>query len=274
MPTSNGSVIRNDVTPPGEEETRRIVDQFNRDGYYHLGKVFEEEEIAALRSAMDRKWDDPIIQADETGDHIRGISMMRMYEYDNIFRDIVVREPIVTVAEAILGKDCHLMSQNCLRYEPGQGGGWHADDRIHFPLPDGVGRHDPNIIVPCFVLNVMFPLSRADDIEYGVTQVIPGSHYSGRHPDDRENPNFEDREPVSLFGEPGDVYMFHNQVWHRGSLNSSDQVRCVGSIVYSQRLIAQRFYPFIDYRMPEHIWEGADERMQRLFGRHSKGAYG
>ena len=274
MPTSGGSVIRQDVAPFDEKETRRIVDQFNRDGYYFLEDVFTEEEVSALRSAMDQKWEDPRIQGDEEGDHIRGFSMMRMYEYDTVFRDIVVREPIVSIAEAILGPDCHLMSQNCLRYEPGQGGGWHADDRIHFPLPDNVPRHNPDITVPCFVLNVLFPLSRADAIEYGVTQVIPGSHYSGRDPNDRENPTFEDRESVSLFGKPGDAYLFHNQVWHRGSLNSSDQVRCVGSIVYSQRLIAQRFYPFIDYRMPEHVWEGADDRLQRLLGRHVKGAYG
>ena len=161
MSKSSGSVIRRDVTPFDEEETRKIVDQFNRDGYYFLENVFTEEEVRTLRSAMDKKWEDPRIQADEAGDHIRGISMMRMYEYDTVFRDVVVREPIVSIAEAILGHDCHLMSQNCLRYEPGQGGGWHADDRIHFPLPDSVSRHNPEITIPCFVLNVLFPLSQA-----------------------------------------------------------------------------------------------------------------
>jgi hypothetical protein len=68
--------------------------------------------------------------------------------------------------------------------------------------------------------------------------------------------------------------MFHNQVWHRGSRNNSDQVRYVGSVVYSQRMIAQRLYPFIDYRMPDHVWEDASPRLQRLMGRHEKGAYG
>jgi ectoine hydroxylase-related dioxygenase (phytanoyl-CoA dioxygenase family) len=167
-----------------------------------------------------------------------------------------------------------MMSQNSIRYEPGQGGGWHVDDRLHFPLPDEVSRHDPSVRLPCFVLNVLIPLSRADTIEYGVTEVVPGSHYSGRRPNNPETPSFEGRGPVSLIARPGDVYMFHNQVWHRGSPNRSDQVRYVGSIVYSQRIIAQRLYPFIDYRMPEHVWDGADERLQRLLGRHKKGSYG
>lgn len=274
MSTSDSSVIAKNTQALDDETTRKIVEQFNRDGFYFMENVLDPEEVDALREGMERKWDDPRIQADEAGDHIRGISMMRMYEYDRNFRDLIEREPIASLAEAILGDDCHMMSQNALRYEPGQGGGWHLDDRIHFPLPDGVPRHNPDVPVPCFVMNVMIPLSRADAAEYGVTQVIPGSHYAGRHPNDRENPTFEGRKPVSLFAKKGDIYWFHNQVWHRGSRNDSDQVRYVGSIVYSQRMIAQRLYPFIDYRMPEHVWEGAGPRLQRLLGRHEKGAYG
>lgn len=274
MSATDNSVIAKNAQPFDEEITRRIVEDFNRDGYCFLENVLTLEEVDALREGMKRKWNDPRIQADEAGDHIRGISMMRMYEYDRNFRDLIEREPIVSLAEAILGADCHMMSQNALRYEPGQGGGWHLDDRIHFPLPDGVPRHSPDIPIPCFVMNAMIPLSRADSIEYGVTDVIPGSHFAGRNPNDRENPTFEGRRAVSLTANPGDVYMFHNQVWHRGSRNNSDEVRYVGSVVYSQRMIAQRLYPFIDYRMPDHVWEGAGPRLQRLLGRHEKGAYG
>ena len=57
---------------------------------------------------------------------------------------------------------------------------------------------------------------------------------------------------------------FDDQVWHRGAPNNSDQVRYVGSVVYSQRVVAQRLYPFIDYLMPDYVWEGADVRMQRI----------
>ena len=274
MHTRDSSVVVKNAQALDEETTRKIVEQFNRDGYCFLENVLTPEEVDALREGMERKWNDPRIQTDEAGDHIRGISMMRMYEYDRNYRDLIEREPIASLAEAILGEDCHMMSQNALRYEPGQGGGWHLDDKIHFPLPDGVPRHNPDIPIPCFVINVMIPLSRADSIEYGVTQVIPGSHFAGRNPNDRENPTFEGRQPVSLVAKPGDVYMFHNQVWHRGSRNNSDQVRYVGSVVYSQRMIAQRLYPFIDYRMPDHVWEDASPRLQRLFGRHEKGAYG
>ena len=68
--------------------------------------------------------------------------------------------------------------------------------------------------------------------------------------------------------------MFHNQIWHRGVPNRSDRTRYMGGVTYSRRLISQRFYPFIDYRMPAHVFEGVDERLQRLLGRHKKGSYG
>ncbi|MCZ6635568.1 MAG: phytanoyl-CoA dioxygenase family protein [bacterium] len=267
------SVIVQDARPFDAEQTESIVSQFNRDGYCFLKGVLTQKEVDTLRELMERKYQDPRMH-EEAGDHIRGTSMMRMYEYDVNFRDLICREPIVSLAEAILGEDCHMMSQNSLRYEPGQGGGWHVDDRLHFPLPEGVDRHDARIPLPCFVLNVLIPLSRADALEYGVTEVVPGSQFSGRRPNRKENPTFEGQGPVSLIAEVGDVYMFHNQVWHRGSPNNSDQVRYVGSVVYSQRIIAQRLYPFIDYRMPEYVWEGTDKRMQRFLGRHDKGAYG
>ena len=266
------SVIVKDAQPLDAETTRSLVERFHCDGYACLEGVLSEVEVTTLRELIERKFQDPLMH-EEAGDHIRGVNLMRMYEYDINFRDLIAREPLVSLAEAILGPDCHMLSQNALRYEPGQGGGWHIDDRLLFPLPESVPRHDPRIVVPCFVLNVMIPLSRADSLEYGATQVVPGSHYSGRRPEGDE-PAFEGRGPESLLAEPGDVYMFHNQVWHRGVTNSSDHVRYVGSVVYSQRVVAQRLYPFVDYRMPDFVWEGTDERMQRLLGRHTKGAYG
>ena len=259
--------------PFSEEETQRIVEQFNSDGYYFFGEVFTQEEAATLKTLMEQKYNDPRMH-DEAGDHIRGISMMRMFEYHKTFRDLIVREPYVSLAEAILGEDCHMMSQNALRYGPGQGGGWHSDDKLHFPLPDDVPRHDPRITLPCFVINVLIPLIDIETIDDGPTQVVPGSHYSGRKPSAEENPTFEGKGAVSFFTKAGGAYMFNSQVWHRGTPNNRNQIRYVAAVTYSQRIIAQRLYPFIDYRMPEHVFEGADERLQRLLGRHNKGAFG
>ena len=69
--------------------------------------------------------------------------------------------------------------------------------------------------------------------------------------------------------------MFNNQIWHRGAPNASDRTRFMAGATYSKRFIAQRFYPFIDYRMPPHVMERClAPALQRLLGRHEKGAYG
>jgi len=63
-------------------------------------------------------------------------------------------------------------------------------------------------------------------------------------------------------------------IWYYVSSNASDRARFMGGVTYSKRFIAQRFYPFIDYRMPEHVLENASPRLQRMLGSHKKGAYG
>ena len=199
--------------PYTPEETQKIIEQFNRDGYYFLGPVLNSDEVEDLRDAMIRKRNDPRILADEEGDHMRGRSLMRMFEYDYAFRDLTVREPFVSLAEAILGEDCHVMSQNALYTDPGvASGNWHVDDLVHFPLSDDVSHHDPRIVMPCFVLQIFTPLTDVDSIEYGPTQVVPGSHYAGRRPATQEQPTFEGRGAVSIFAKAGDGYMFHNQM--------------------------------------------------------------
>lgn len=275
MSYTRSSSIDKTFAPYSPERLAEIVEQFHRDGYYFLGPVLNEQECFALKAAMDEVYDSEEFHGDEEGDYIRGISLLRMFERDINFRDLTAREPFVSVVEAILGNDCHIMSQNALRNGPGEGvTGWHVDDRVLFPLPDGVKRHNPEIRVPCFVINLLIPLTDVEELEFGPTQVVPGSHYSGRGPNRPENPSFEGRGPVSLTGKAGVAYMFHNQVWHRGHPNTSDRVRYLGGVTYSQRVVSQRFYPFLNYRMPEYVLEGADERLLRLLGKHKKGAYG
>lgn len=178
-------------------------------------------------------------------------------------------------AESILGDDCHVMSQNAMRNGRGEGiSGWHVDDGVDYPCPEEIPRHDLRIEVPCNVLNVLFPLTDIQSNENGPTQIVPGSHFSGRNPPTQDNPKFENRGPHSILAKAGDAYLFHNQVWHHGALNESDRVRYVATVVYSRRFVAQRFYPFLNYRMPDHVLEGADYRLLRLLGKHKKGAYG
>ena len=113
MYTTN-SIIDKNAKPYGADKTRDLVAQFQRDGYLFLKGVLTEKEVLVLRETMERKYQDPKMHEAE-GDHIRGTSMMRMFEYDINFRDLIAREPFVSLSEAILGDDCHMMSQNAIR---------------------------------------------------------------------------------------------------------------------------------------------------------------
>ncbi len=270
------------IKPGGKipkSEIDHIQNSFLKNGYYELGPLLETEEIEALHQDMKRKWDDPQMH-EPSRDQIRGTSLMRMFEYSYAFRDLIVREPFASLAESILGEDCHCMSQNAL-YTPGNPkavpngpGGWHVDDLVHFPLPEGISGHTPAITMPCFVMQVFTPLTDIESIRYGPTQVVPGSHYAGRPPNQQDNPTFNSSEPHSFLVRKGYGYMFNNQIWHRGAPNASNRNRLMAGVTYSKRFISQKFYPFIDYKMPSHVWDQASPRLERMLGRHDKGAYG
>jgi ectoine hydroxylase-related dioxygenase (phytanoyl-CoA dioxygenase family) len=103
---------------------------------------------------------------------------------------------------------------------------------------------------------------------------VPGSHYSGRNPPTQDNPQFEGKGPMPILCRAGDMYLHNGQTWHRGMPNLSNRTRYLFGPTYGQRFVAQRFYPFINYQLPRHVQEGADDRTKRLLGIHSKGAYG
>ena len=247
-------------------------DSFNREGYVLLPGVLSTEEAAVFKNRIDEAFEDPACQSEDR--RYGEISMVRMFELDRIFRDMLVREPIIDVVEAILGGNCHVVANNVIRNPPGMAiDNFHVDDVVWFPLPDEIERHDARIIIPG-IINVQIPLTDVPTVEHGSTQVVPGSHYSGRQPNDPAAPEFEDQGVHSILCKAGDAYLQHGQVWHRGAPNNSDQTRCLLQQCYAARHVSQRFYPFLNYSMPEDVLDGADERMLRLLGKHSKGAYG
>ena len=52
------------------------------------------------------------------------------------------------------------------------------------------------------------------------------------------------------------------------------QDRYLLQLHYGRRNVAQRFYPFVNDRLPEHVLARPDERRKRVLGLLRKGAYG
>jgi len=273
MSTTILSPIRQDAQPFSAEETARIKAEFFRDGYRLIRGVLASDEIEALKEATDRVFADP--GPPEKNKLYGAFVAVRLFEDDPAFEDVLTREPIISLVEDILGKDCHLIAENVVRNAPGQAiDKFHADDLLQFPVAEGMQRHDPRLQMPVFQLTVQIPLTDIPSIEYGPSEFVPGSHYAGRQPNDPKKPTFEGGGPVPILCRAGDIYLHNGQCWHRGAPNTSDRVRYLLQLAYGMRFISQRFYPFVNYELPQHVYDRADARRRRVLGFHSKGAYG
>ncbi len=144
--------------PFGEDTTQEIIDRFHRDGFVHIPGVLEAGEMQALRDRTDALLDGPLLAEEEDlglhdrryvqmhgeGDRRWPFILRNTIALDGIFREMLLREPILSLAEAIVGPNCRFCGQNVLRNQSGVAiERWHVDGAVHFPVPESVPRHQP-----------------------------------------------------------------------------------------------------------------------------------
>jgi ectoine hydroxylase-related dioxygenase (phytanoyl-CoA dioxygenase family) len=251
-----------------------VVNDFYRDGYALLGRVLSTEHAQELMALVEARYDDACCM-DSDADVLRGgISLMRIFEYDKRFCDLLELQLAVDIAEQILGKDCHIIAQNALRTPPGRAIiNWHIDDALFFPFLAELPGCVQGAKLPCYSLTVMIALCDITDVASGPTQVVCGSHRTGRVPE--YCPSLPDGiTSTSLLVRAGEGYIINSQIWHRGCQNTSERIRYLLTTTYGRRFISQRFFPFLNYHVPRHVLDSASPRLLRLLGRHEKGPYG
>lgn len=262
-----GRTAIHDGQPFDEAYTREIIRDFKRDGYVIIPNVLEADEIQALRDKTDELIDDP--EMIEAGYVQKNFILRHTNELDPLFCDLLVRDPILSLMEAIFGPGCQQCGMNVLRTDRTNAiDRWHVDDALFFPLPEDVPRHDPRIHMPILWLTVQVALTDIESIEFGPTQYVPGSHYSGRNPSQDKTPEFEGRGPVDILCKAGDIYLHNSQCWHRGTPNQSDRVRYLLQQQYGPRWMFPRYNAYIKYHMPDHLLDGASDRLIKVLGDH------
>ncbi len=106
-------------------------------------------------------------------------------------------------------------------------------NKLEHPLPPGIPRWPAGARLPLIWLSVQVALSDITAVEDGPTEIVAGSHYSGRLVPG-ENPVFEGRAAEPIFCEAGDIYLFNHQTWHRGMPNTGKKTRYLMQLQYAR----------------------------------------
>lgn len=271
---------------PNTEQLKQWIEFFHAHGFLVIPNVLTPQQCEFLRNDLDEAL------KKVKGEHYQHSQkiMTRMFEDSKHNLDLFSLEPIVTFAEHLIGDAngtgysmsagipnanvIHVIHNNSFKIPPETDGlaknAWHQDDTPHILSLDGKPLTNIRLNVLAFTVN--YYLTDVLSVENGPTQVIPGSHLFGKFcPLDIS----EYQEQVhSCLGAMGAAVCFNNQVWHRGSRNSSSITRYITQITYAKRLVGHKYEPFMNYQMPSHCYEGADDRLKQLLGFLPNGAYG
>jgi ectoine hydroxylase-related dioxygenase (phytanoyl-CoA dioxygenase family) len=249
------------------------VKAMEEDGYAYLPGVLDAAEVAELRAAMDRLTAIPASYDHHTLPATGGFfnkSINNVFNRDPHFLPYVDRPGVIEIAEAVHGPDCHIIGMTAWLTGPGR-----PDQRLHadwqpLTLPVEVMNH-PGVKIPIYISTAHYYL---DDLyeELGPTQFIPGSHRAGRAPNG--DTTYQGVSPQSILCKAGDVVIFRSEVWHRGTANRSERVRYLLQVHYAQRMITQKFPPYLNrFQFDEAILARATPRQRRLLGEHRPSNY-
>ena len=166
------------------QPTPAILEQYHRDGFLVLPDLLSPDEVAGLKSGLERVFAQHSPIADLY--HMQAIWRPMLFEHGPEFDAIIDHPGIANFVDAVLGDDCHLIAHTGLRTSPGKTiSFWHLDDACRLPIPAGV-QLDPRIPMPTYTMNMNYYLCDVDE-ELGPTQFLPGSHRAGRSPTEADN---------------------------------------------------------------------------------------
>jgi len=255
-------------------ETDEALGALEQDGAVFLTAALAVEKCSEAREKIDaltpQHWD-------ETHDDRRGTAPGRfldrylcVFNRDPYWLQFLDRPGVIDIAEAALGRDCHVVGETAWRSHPGfQGEPLHVD---HLPFTWPEHAVTEQFRVPPFIITVHFYLNDVTPA-LAPTRIVPGSHRAGRLPTGHED-TWQGHAAEAVLARAGDCLLFRSDVWHAGSDNRTpDDVRYLLQVHYGRREMAQHLSPFLEWRFDPAVIAAASPRQRRLLGDHEPGAY-
>ncbi len=252
------------------------VESVERDGFAYFPQFLDPEEVAHLKAAMDatptvpEHFDrDPSQTMVSQGFHEKVIN--NAFNHNARFFSFLDKPGIIDVAEALHGDDCHVIGMTAWVTGPGRPPQNLHVDYLAVELPTHV-MADPQVRLPVFITTAHFYLNDLYPA-LGPTQFIPGSHRSGTRPAPGQM-EWEGAQVEDCIVQAGDAVIFRSEVWHRGTPNTSNETRYLLQVHYAQRMITQKFPPYLNrFAFNQELLAQATPRQRRLLGDHRKGSY-
>ena len=155
-----------------------ILEDFYQNGVTIVRNVLSREECKRIVARVDEIFAEPYfmqmrnVKATRKPDGKDPIVVHRLFECDLMFRDLLAREPIINIAENVLGEHCHCIAQGCILNRKDLGiNRFHIDDGVEFPITPEMERHDPRLRMPVLRMSVQIALTDQDDVKYGQIRV-------------------------------------------------------------------------------------------------------
>ena len=262
---SNSTFSYRQSTYP-KDDTSGMLRTLHKDGFALIPEVLPANQVQDLCKYIDSL---SPIHWDQTGliDHYKCVFNRNPFWLP--FLDVA---GIIDLAEAALGRDCHIIGQTAWRCHPGFVGVHIHADYLSAEIPEELAS-DPRFEMPMQICTAHFYLNDITE-ELCPTKVIPGSHKSGRYPQRRHEDSWNGREAEAVLCKAGDVLFFRSDLWHSGSVNwTRGTSRYLLQVHYGRRMVAQKFSPYIDWKFNPEVIAACTPRQRRLLGDHAPAAY-
>jgi hypothetical protein len=225
---------------------------YERDGFVLIPSLFDIEEIALLRGAIET---DPQLHASLYDRHDASGKSTRMATWnhpgDSVYGLAARSHRVVDTMEEMLGGEVYHYHSKLTAKEPRDGGAWEWHQDYGYWYHNGC-------VFP-YMASVMVALDKTTR-ENGCLQVIRGSHHAGRVEHGvlpgqqvgadprRVEEMLKTLELVYAEMEPGDGLFFHANVMHRSDQNRSENRRWTVLFCYN----AARNNPYIEHHHPQY----------------------